>query len=154
MPGYINTPMRRSFRTPLKEDKSNTPDMLPDIQTISSIRYVLDHNTLPDDSTQHAAEADHDNIGHPTPNNPLTPLALFAGRPAANRQQLFEVCQGRIFLTKLMERTGRPVEAQHAGGRLSQSPIASGWKQNKKSSDRNSDLVSFREMRKRGKTIL
>ena len=65
---------------------------------------------------------------HWTPNTEQSThiACAVAGRPAANRQQLFKVCQDRNFLTKLTERTGRPVEAQHAGGRLSQSPIASG----------------------------
>ena len=39
-----------------------------------------------------------------------------AGRPSANRQQLFKVCQDRKFSKHLTERKGRPLEAQHAGG--------------------------------------
>ena len=49
-----------------------------------------------------------------------------AGRPAANRQQLFKVCQDRKFLMNLTERTGRPIGAQHAGRQPDRLPIASG----------------------------
>ena len=65
---------------------------------------------------------------HWTPNTEQSTHAAcaVAGRPAANRQQLFKVCQDRIFFRNLTERPGDPVGAQHAGGRLPQLPIASG----------------------------
>ena len=56
-----------------------------------------------------------------------------AGRPAVNRQQLFNICSDRKFLTKLTERQSvPPVGAQHAGGRSPRPPIASGWKRRSK----------------------
>ena len=50
-----------------------------------------------------------------------------AGRPAVNRQQLFNTCRDRKFLSKLTEKKpAPPLGAQHAGERSTRPLIASG----------------------------
>ena len=116
-------------------------EKLSDTMKRKQIKYFAHIARHPDDITHKVCYGPQNTIrqlnatrrkGRPRQHwTPFTEQSTFkacavAGRPAVDRQELFKVCQDRKFLTKLTERQGRPVEAQHAGGQLNRLPIASG----------------------------